>query len=133
MTGDHDPHDPRPLDGAELEHLFAAARRSPPAPVPDAFAARLIAAAEAAVPPRPASRGPGLLAQLRAALAAFGGVTGLASVSAAGVAGLWLGLAGPVGGSGVPGLIWLSAAEVSPSVALFLDETTPFDDFDLQN
>lgn len=116
-----------PLTDAGLEALFAAARAAPPPPLAAGFEARLLAAAEAARLP---ARRPGGWARLRAALAEFGGMPGLAGVTAAGVAGLWLGFAGPVAGSGVPGLIWQSAAEVSPAVALFLAEATPFDDFD---
>lgn len=133
MTGHLNPHDPIPLGEAELEALFAQARAAAPPPLPSAIEARLLAAAEAAQAGARRRVRPGLLARLRAAMAEFGGMPGLASVTAAGVTGLWLGLAGPVGGSGVPGLIWQSAAEVSPAVAEFLAEATPFDDFDPQD
>lgn len=127
MTRETDRDLPLPLGEAELDALFGAARAARPAPLGGDFLARLIADAETAR--RPAAR-PGLWARARAALADLGGLPGLASVTAAGVAGVWIGFAQPATGGGVSALFWEGAAGVSPAVALFLEETTPFDDFD---
>lgn len=82
MTADPDP----------LDQLFAEARNQVPQPLDAALSARLIADA-ARLQPRPAPRG--WRHWLAGALAAIGGAPGLASVAAAGVAGLWIGAAAP--------------------------------------
>lgn len=105
----------KPLSETELDALFAQARRADPAPLDPDFAARLIARAQAAQP-RPAR--PGWLARLRAALADVGGAPGLAGLGAAGVAGLWIGLADPVG-----------AATYVLQGAGLAEAATPFDPF----
>jgi len=80
----------------ELERMFAAARG--PAPVPDTLMARVLAdaaqvqAARAAVPARRAA--PGRWQRLVWALGGHGALAGLA---AAGLAGVWIGFAQPVG------------------------------------
>lgn len=76
-----------------LDALFAEARDAAPAPLAPGFEARLLVQADAALP-RAASR-PGWLAWIGTALAGIGGAPGLAGMSAAGFAGLWIGFAGP--------------------------------------
>lgn len=118
--------DRKPLSDAELDTLFAQARRARPAPLAPDFAARLIAQAQAqaqaqarVAPPRSAaSARPGWLARLRAGLADVGGAPGLAGFGMAGVAGLWLGLADPMG----------AAAYVLQGAGL-AEAATPFDLF----
>lgn len=107
----------KPLSETELDALFAQARRADPAPLEPDFAARLIAQAEA-LRPRPAPARPRWLARLRAALADVGGAPGLAGLGAAGVAGLWIGLADPVG-----------AATYVLQGAGLAEAATPFDHF----
>jgi hypothetical protein len=109
--------DRKPLPESDLDALFAAARAAEPAPLEPDFAARLIAQAEAARP-RPVPARPGWLHRLRAALADVGGAPGLAGLSAAGVAGLWIGLADPVG-----------AATYVLQGAGLAEAATPFDHF----
>lgn len=111
-----------PLPDDALEALFAQARRADPPALPADLAARLLAQAAAAQPrPQPA---PGLWSRLRAALADVGGAPGLAGLGVAGVAGLWIGVADPVGAAA---LVWEGAAGLSPSVAGLLESDTPFD------
>ena len=84
----------RPLDEADLDALFEAARRT--APVPSAALMERIAAdAETqmpALPERPAAPARGRVARV---LAAIGGWPGFAGLATAGVAGLAIGLAAP--------------------------------------
>ncbi len=94
---------PDRLDGfdAELDALFSEARAVSGAPTSDLMA-RVLADAASMQPPEPqavvhaavhtASAKTGLMAQL---LASLGGWAGLASLSAATVAGVWIGVAGP--------------------------------------
>jgi hypothetical protein len=125
-----------PLSDPALDALFAQARATAPADLPDALSARLIAQAEAMVPAAgpftataPARRG--WFTALRDLLSDLGGAPGLAGLSVAGVAGVWIGFVQPEAAAGVPGLFWEGAAGVSPAVAILLDDATPFDDFDL--
>ncbi len=100
-------HRQRPQDDDALEAFFAAAQRTTPAPS-DALLARVMADALAAqearqqVPARmrPQPFRPGLLAQLREAL---GGWPAFGGLAAAGVTGLALGLAAPLGQDGLAG------------------------------
>lgn len=117
---------PKPLSETELDALFAQARRADPAPLEHDFAARLIAQSQAVQAQvvqagiwRPAAPArPGWLARLRAVLADVGGAPGLAGLGAAGVAGLWIGLADPVG-----------AATYVLQGAGLAEAATPFDHF----
>lgn len=125
-----------PLSDPALDALFAQARATAPADMPDTLSARLIAQAEAMVPATapalnaaPARRG--WLAGLGDLLSDLGGAPGVAGLSVAGVAGVWIGFVQPEAAAGVPGLFWEAAAGVSPTVATLLDDATPFDDFDL--
>jgi hypothetical protein len=140
MTTDRRPDpDPAPQSDlssdTDLDSLFAQARGAA-APLPADLSARLVAQAEAMLPPatgpKPGSaRGQrGWLSGLRGLLADLGGGPGLAGLSVAGVAGLWIGFVQPEAVAGVPGLLWEGAASVSPTLAGLRDEATPFDDFD---
>lgn len=80
-------------DDAFLDALFDAARDADAPAVSAGLQARLMADA-AALQPRVAAA-PSLWQRIRQALADVGGLPGLASVSAAGVAGLWIGIAPP--------------------------------------
>lgn len=126
--------DRRPLTDTDLDALFAQARSADPAPVPDALFARLAAQAEAMVPAAvlvplaPVPRG--WFAALRDLLSDLGGAPGLAGLSVAGVAGVWIGFVQPDAMAGVSGLVWEGAAGVSPTLATLAAEPTPFDDFD---
>jgi hypothetical protein len=120
------------LADGDLDALFAQARRADPAPLPDPFLARLTAQAEAMVPAPPVAAPVrrGWLAGLRDILSDIGGAPGLAGLSVAGVAGVWIGFVQPEAIAGAPGLLWEGASGVSPTVAGLLDASTPFDDFD---
>lgn len=118
MNRDAVPDDP-------LDALLAQARTDVP-PLDPGLAHRLTAAAWAA---QPRAR-PGLWARLRTALADLGGAPGLAGLSAAGVAGLWIGFAQPLGAGTLTALVWNGAATVSPALAELVDAPSPFDDFD---
>lgn len=85
--------DPRDMDEAGLDALFAAARGAAARPSDD-FLARLVATAEAMQPaapaPAPAPRRGGWLGFL-------GGWPALGGMAAATVAGFWIGVAPPAG------------------------------------
>lgn len=100
----------RDLTDAELDTLFAAARRGTPEPDP-AFLSRLADAAEQSVAPQPVPRPAqaNVLVHLRQLL---GGWTGLAGLATATVAGFWIGVAPPQG-----------LAETSDLLALFASDT----------
>lgn len=119
MSQNHTPHENRD-DGLEL--LFAQARAEAPDPLPDALRARLVEAAVAACPAAPApAPGPGWLARLAAALANVGGAPGVAGLGAAGLAGVWIGFAGPGVSGDLMTRFWQGAASVSPAVSALVD------------
>ena len=112
-------------DDAHLDAFFAAARADRPDP-DAALLARVMAdaadetarRAHLAAVRRPAAarRGPGILAVLTAALGGQGAVAGLA---AAGLAGLWLGLAPPAPLQALSPALWGAgdaAAELIPDI-----------------
>lgn len=112
----------RPLDAFEdaaLEAMFAEARLAEPAPLADDLRTRLRADALAAVAPVAVRRG--WLARLGSLLADLGGVPGLAGVSAAGVAGVWIGFAAPGVTAEYVTQFWQGAATVSPTVSTWID------------
>ncbi|WP_417587852.1 hypothetical protein [Pararhodobacter oceanensis] len=109
-----------------LEALFAEARAAETPALPDALSARMMADAAAALAPPPASR-PNWWARLRLALADIGGAPGLAGVSAAGLAGVWIGFSGSGGTGALLTQFWQGAATVSPSVSEWV-ETDPLTD-----
>lgn len=76
----------------DLDALFAEARAEAPQPLSPTFQARLLTEARAAMP-QPRRRS--VWDRLQTALSDFGGAPGLAGVGVAGVAGLWIGVAGP--------------------------------------
>lgn len=82
-----------------LEDFFAAARAAPPAPVPDALLARVLQDADA-LQPRKAAR-PSAKGWLPARLGAFFGAGAwgrqMAGLTAAALAGVWLGFMQPTG------------------------------------
>jgi hypothetical protein len=137
MTDDRKPPvEARPgfVPDGDLDALLSQARDVAPSPLPDALFARLVAQAEAMVP-APAAAAPlgsrrGWVSALRQLVADIGGAPGLAGLSVAGVAGLWIGFVQPEAAAGVPGLIWDGAAGLSPALSSLLDETTPFDELD---
>jgi len=110
------------LSETDLEALLAQARLAPPPPLPAGFQARLLADATAALPPPVSARGPG---RLWAWLAELGGLPGLAGMSAAGVAGLWIGLAEPLPGLELSALLGDGAAALLAGA-----EDSPFAAFD---
>ncbi|WP_323037403.1 hypothetical protein [Pararhodobacter sp.] len=112
----NDPFDRR--DEAALEALFSEARLAEPDPVPEGLRLRLLADAAAAVP---AEAPRGWLARLGGILADLGGVPGLAGVGAAGVAGVWIGFAGPGLTGDLVTQFWQGAATVSPTVSTWVD------------
>ena len=121
-----------PPNDIALEALLAEARSARPPPLPEGLQARLLAdAAVAQTGQRLPAERPGRLSALRGWLADLGGLPGMAGLSAAGVAGLWIGLAEPLPGSQFAALIWEGAAGVSPSLAGLLDQpaASPFDHF----
>lgn len=91
--------DPERLDPleADLDALFSEAKRAPIDPSADLMA-RILADAQAAQPAEPVIAVPrgavsaGMLSRL---LTMLGGWAGVASLSAATVAGVWIGVAGP--------------------------------------
>lgn len=106
----------REFDDDGLDAVFAEARDAIPPPLAPGFERRLLAQAEAAVPralPRP-----GWLARTRAALAGIGGAPGLAGLSAAGLAGLWIGFAGPGPAADLASGVW-SVALRAPDLSAF--------------
>lgn len=116
-----------------LDALLARAGAAPPPPLPPAFQARLLAdalAAQAQAAPRAVPRAT-RPSRLRLWLAELGGLPGVAGLGAAGIAGLWLGLAGPLPGTELAWALGDTVAALSPALAEFLDPltATPFDDF----
>ena len=97
--------------GGELEAAFDAARSSRPEPSPDLMARVLADAQAVQAEQRPAPAAPAPRGYLRQFLEALGGWPAVAGLSAAGVAGVWLGL-GPVAGVSdtVASYLGLSAA-----------------------
>jgi|GEM_PF-1407112 len=126
---DEGPQDPATMDGLDALLVRAAARA--PAPLPDALRARLLADALAqmpapARPARASAREPGILAQLWQTL---GGSPGLAGLTAAGIAGLWIGAAAPGPVAGLPQALWQGAALVGSDTAGWDDDALAgFDD-----
>ncbi|GAB4264283.1 MAG: hypothetical protein Kow0013_11370 [Pararhodobacter sp.] len=117
---DHRKTDPL-WDDEALDALFDAARAEPPAPLPDAFAARLMEGALVELPP---ARPGGLrvwLARLGATLSEIGGAPGVAGVGAAGLAGVWIGFSGPGLTGDILDRFWQGAATVSPTISTWVD------------
>ena len=113
----------REFDNDGLEALFAAARDEEPAALSPRFEARLLADAEVSLV-RPAPR-PGFLAWLGTALAGIGGAPGLAGMGAAGLAGVWIGLAGPGPAADLAAGAWAVASRSPDLTALATaDDTT---------
>ena len=106
------------FDETAMDDLFAEARAVAPEPLPEALTARLVAAAEAEVP-RKAARG--WLLRLRDALADIGGAPGLAGVGAAGLAGVWIGFAGPGATGDLVTRFWQGAASFSGPVSTLVE------------
>lgn len=115
------PEDQRLPDDA-LEALFAEARAAPPAPVPEDLRARLIAAVPPPAGPvgsrvvgsRVAGSRVGWGARLAAFWAEIGGAPALAGVTAAGLAGVWIGFAAPGPAADLASTLWLAQnAEVA--------------------
>lgn len=102
-------------DDALLVPYFAAARAASTDDLPDALQARLLhdALAQIPAPPRARVARPGLMAWLGEGISAFGrqssrllgGAPGVAVVCAAGLAGIWIGLAAPEPASQLLGLV----------------------------
>lgn len=110
---------------AGLDALFAEARARDADPLPISLNARLLATALEAQPRR---SGPsGLWARLRAALAEIGGAPGLAGVGAAGLAGVWIGFAGPAGTGDLVTQFWQGAATVTPGLSTYVGDTESSD------
>jgi hypothetical protein len=110
MTKTHD------TDPDGLDALLAQARTAPPDALPPALQARLLADAQAALPraaPRPSLRG-----WIAGALAGIGGAPGLAGMSAAGLAGLWIGFAGPGPAADLAANAW-NVALLAPDLSAF--------------
>ena len=90
-TPDHAP-DLDPMDG--LNSLLEQARQSPPA-VPDALLTRVQADALAHQPTAGLRASPSTAGRVRSWLQALGGWPTLAGLGAAGLAGVWIGVAAP--------------------------------------
>lgn len=90
----------------DLDDLFAAARATGPQPAP-ALMARILADAAAAQPRVRAAR-PRF--RLGALISALGGVSALAGMATAAVAGLWIGLAPPGAVDDLAARLWVSGA-----------------------
>lgn len=116
---------------ARLEGFFAAARQDAGDRLPDALQARLLGDALAHIPPlaqasvaRASAKGHWWrLADWSANLArAIGGTPGLAVVSAAGLAGVWIGVAAPGPAADLVGYAGLGAAVVDAGAAGQIDD-----------
>ena len=105
---------------AALDALFSEAQLAPPEPLPDGLRSRLMADALAATTPAAAPRR-SWLARFGAVLADLGGASGLAGVSAAGVAGVWIGFSGPGVTGDLVTQFWQGAATVSPTVSTWVE------------
>ena len=101
---------------AALEAMFAEARMAEADPVPDGLRARLLADAVPVVATR------GWWSRLGDVLADLGGAPGLAGVSAAGLAGVWIGFSGPGLTGDLVSQFWQGAATVSPTVSAWVDD-----------
>lgn len=109
--------DRQPLTEEALDRVLSRAAAAPADPLPNALRSRLLADALAQMPAptRPAPRpAPGRLSRL---LAQLGGASGMAGLTAAGLAGFWIGTATPDPAGGLSGALWQGAALVSPSLA----------------
>ena len=125
----------RPAAAMELDAALARLGERAPDPLPDRLRARLLAAALAEMPapsPAPSSasaapqRGSGPWLRLWQIL---GGAPGLSGLTAAGLAGLWIGAAAPAPVAGLSGALWQGAALVSPDLAGWTAEAPAgFDD-----
>ncbi len=103
------------LGMAALDALLAEARAVQPTPAPD-LTARILADAQAADlarhPPRAARKAPPT-GGLRDVLAALGGWPALGGLSAATLAGLWIGIAPPAALDSVVAQLWGDSVSVS--------------------
>ena len=109
---------------AALDALFSEAQLAPPEPLPDGLRSRLMADALAATTPATAPAAAprrSWLARFGAVLADLGGASGLAGVSAAGVAGVWIGFSGPGVTGDLVTQFWQGAATVSPTVSTWVE------------
>jgi len=88
--------DPRELDEAGLDALFASARGAAARPSDD-FLARLVMTAEAMQPTPARAAAPEPAAPRRGWLGLLGGWPALSGMAAATVAGFWIGVAPPAG------------------------------------
>lgn len=122
---------------ARLEGFFAAARQEAGDRLPDALQARLLGDALTRIPPLAQAsvargRANGLwrrLADWSADLGrAIGGTPGLAAVSAAGLAGVWIGIAAPGPAAELVGYVWQGAVAVDAGAAGQIDDALGLSD-----
>ncbi len=117
--------DRRPMTEAALDALLESAAARQPEPLPERLRARLLSEALREMPPpAPVARRPrpatgGHLARLWRLL---GGTPGLAGMSAAGLAGLWIGVAPPEPVAGLSSAFWQGAGLISTDLAQWSDD-----------
>ncbi len=124
MMSDRDPNR-IPMADSALDALLAHAAVRPPEPLPDRLRARLLTEALQAMPP-PApvpvareARTAGWMSQLWRGL---GGAPGLTGMTAAGVAGLWIGAAEPDAVAGVASAFWQGAGLLGADPGAWSDD-----------
>lgn len=120
MTQDQRPShvDAPNLSDAALEDLFAEARSAAPEALVKGLDARLMADAAKMLPLRAAPRPQaGIWTRFQSLLSELGGLPGVASLGAAGLAGLWVGFAEPGGTGTLLTQFWQGAAQISPGLS----------------
>jgi hypothetical protein len=114
-----------PMTETALDALLDAAARRQPDPLPERLRARLLAEALREMP-APALAAPrrveGAGARLARLWRLLGGVPGMAGMSAAGLAGLWIGVAPPEPVAGISSAFWQGAGLISPELAGWSDD-----------
>lgn len=116
--------DRRPVPETELDALLAQAAVQPPAAVPERLRARLLADALEHLPPPARAATPlsglGHLARLWQSL---GGAPGFACLTAAGLAGVWIGIAPPAPVADLHAALFEGAGLVRPEFTLWGDDS----------
>jgi hypothetical protein len=107
---------PPALPPDALDALLAHAAARAPDPLPDALRARMLSDALTQMPPPRPSIAQPRRSSLARIWQAIGGVPGFAGMATAGLAGVWIGAAGPDPVSGLSTALWQGAALVSPDL-----------------
>lgn len=117
------PKDTSRLSDAELDALFDEASSASPDALSADMTARLMEDAQALmpVPQMRRAKRPSFWQKAAQIFADFGGAPGFAGMGVAGLAGVWIGFAGPGQAGELVSSFWQGAASVNPTVSTWIE------------